>query len=453
MILKRKGITRTSAAIVLSASLALAGCSGGKTPDQASNSPDQASISPAKAKDTTPVTLSLYQIGAGLSDEQFDLFFVKTLKAKMPHITLNLVRVGTGTNPQDLITAGTFPDIIFTANPRFREFQNLQVVQGLDSMIKNNNTNLKIFDPLAIETIRNYSSSGELIALPFAQNLAALFYNKDIFDKFGVPYPKDGMDWQETMELARKVSRIEGGTQYRGLEVIDARQLGSPLSLPWVNPTTLTSAVNSEGWKRVFQLVRDMNSIPNNEMSADNYGQIYDNFIKHRNVAMLPVWVNGVSTFLEEAHAKGGGFNWDIVTLPNFKEAVGTGRGFDFHSLMISNKSKHKEQAFNVIELLTSEAVQFIVTGTGRLAAVNTPELQKNYAADLASFKGKNIASIFKNRPAKLNPPTDFDAIVSANLDAATKRVVTTKDDINTVLRELEEQTNKQIAEEKTKLK
>ncbi|MDF2725860.1 MAG: transporter substrate-binding protein, partial [Paenibacillus sp.] len=252
---------------------------------------------------------------------------------------------------------------------------------------------------------------------------------------------------------ARKVSRVDGGKQFRGLEVTDARHIGSALSLKWVNPSTMTAAINSEEWKRVFQLIRDTNNIPNNNVPEGEFGKGDDMFIKSQTVAMLPGWASGTSIKLEDAFNKGKVFNWDLVSLPNFKDALGTGREYDIQALLLSDTSKNKDQAFDVIQFLTSEYVQSIVTAKGKISAINTPEMQKKYANDLNSFKGKHISSIFMSKSAKLNPPTDFDAIVISNLGAITKRLVTTNDDINTAMREQEELANKQIEDEKRLLK
>ncbi|RKN84905.1 ABC transporter substrate-binding protein [Paenibacillus ginsengarvi] len=450
MDMKKKGFYRASAAVVLSLSLALTAC--GKDGGTGTKPEDNGAKPAGTEKNTAPVSLTMYQTGSSLSDEQFDIF-VKALAEKMPYVTLKMVRDGTGTKPQDLIAAGTFPDIIYTANPKFRELQNLKLIQNLDSFVKSKNVDLSIFDPQAIDTIRSYDAGKQLVAIPFSQNIGALFYNKDILDKFGLPYPKDGMDWEQTLELARKIARVDGGKQFRGLEVTDARHLGSALSLPWVNPANMTASINTDGWKRVFQLIRDTNNIPNNNVPAEEYGKGDDSFIKFQSVAMLPGWASGTSIKLEDAFKKGTVFNWDIVSLPNFKDSLGTGREYDIQALMLSDTSKHKDQAFDVIQFLTSEYVQSIVTAKGKISAINTPEMQKKYASDLGSFKGKNIAGIFKTKSAKLNPPTEFDAIVISSLGAITKRLVITNDDINTVMREQEEIANKQIEEEKVLLK
>jgi multiple sugar transport system substrate-binding protein len=77
--------------------------------------------------------------------------------------------------------------------------------------------------------------------------------------------------------------------------------------------------------------------------------------------------------------------------------------------------------------------------------------MEKTYAANLESFKGKNISGIFKNKSAKLNTPTDYDQLVAKFMTEATSRVGLNNEDINTVLREIEEKVNAAISAEKTK--
>jgi ABC-type glycerol-3-phosphate transport system substrate-binding protein len=53
-----------------------------------------------------------------------------------------------------------------------------------------------------LQDYRNYSE-GKLYALPRKANAYYLYYNKDIFDRFNVPYPsKDKvLTWDEAFEL------------------------------------------------------------------------------------------------------------------------------------------------------------------------------------------------------------------------------------------------------------
>jgi multiple sugar transport system substrate-binding protein len=351
-----------------------------------------------------------------------------------------------------LVAAGTFPDIIFAAVPVFKDLNKLNILADLNDLVKSHQVDLSRFDSAAVDTIKLYGDNGKLYALPFARAFGALFYNKDIFDKFGVAYPKDGMDWEQAAELARKVARIDNNTQYRGLEPTDGmRKLGAGLSLQFIDPKTEQATLNNDGWKRVLKQLQDIYNISNNRPPKEEFGKARANFVQRKNVAMITDWANGISGELEKVHLQGQDFNWDLVGLPNFKEKVGIGFNADVQCLLLSATTKHREQAFAVIDYLTSEEPQTSINKAGRPAAMNSPEMEKTYAANLESFKGKHISGIFMYKSAKLNPPTEYDQLVAKFMTEATSRVGLNNEDINTVLRETEEKVNAAISAEKTK--
>ncbi|NOU90117.1 extracellular solute-binding protein [Paenibacillus sp. LMG 31460] len=64
-----------------------------------------------------------------------------------------------------------------------------------------------------------------------------LYYNKDIFDKFGISYPRNGMTWDEVYDLAKKLNRTEDGISYRGFGMAAGAMFTvNPLSLQPVEP-------------------------------------------------------------------------------------------------------------------------------------------------------------------------------------------------------------------------
>ena len=46
----------------------------------------------------------------------------------------------------------------------------------------------------------------QLYGLPFRNDYYVLYYNKTLFDKAGVEYPKHDMTWDEYRELAKKMT-------------------------------------------------------------------------------------------------------------------------------------------------------------------------------------------------------------------------------------------------------
>lgn len=222
---------------------ALAGCNQGTgTKD------DKGSIQTKVTNE--PITLTLYQ-HAAISNEEIDKFIVQPVQKKYPNISFNIVRKGTGTNPEELVAAGIVPDLIYTTDANTPLWRELDVPEDLNNLIKSNNFDLNRFDANAIDAVKVYSGGkGAMYALPVAQNIAALLYNKDIFDKFAVPYPKDGMNWDEIIQLARKVTKTENGIRYIGLSPDTVSRLGYGLSLPYVNPATNKATINNDNWKK-----------------------------------------------------------------------------------------------------------------------------------------------------------------------------------------------------------
>jgi multiple sugar transport system substrate-binding protein len=92
----------------------------------------------------------------------------------------------------------------------------MDLYTDLTPFIKKFNFDMNRFDPQVLATIRTYSDQGGFEFLPESMTTLVLMYNKDIFDHFGVAFPKDRMTWEQTKELAAKVSRSEGGKDYFG---------------------------------------------------------------------------------------------------------------------------------------------------------------------------------------------------------------------------------------------
>ncbi len=66
---------------------------------------------------------------------------------------------------------------------------------------------------------KSLSLDGVVYGLPFRTDNNMIFYNKDLFDKAGVQYPKDGMTMEEYRELAKKMTSGEGAEKVYGSHV------------------------------------------------------------------------------------------------------------------------------------------------------------------------------------------------------------------------------------------
>jgi multiple sugar transport system substrate-binding protein len=395
-----------------------------------------------------PITLKFY-MHVLLPDEDYKFLIEAPVKKKFPNITLDLIKK-TGSvegDIQNLLASGTTPDLTYTSSLHLHYFKDFKVPADLEPMVKQYKTDLNRFEPRAIEAIRSYGDKGQLYALPFALNHSALYYNKDIFDKFAVPYPKDGMTWKEVIELAKRVARTADGVQYKGIDPLSITTIASPLSLPMVDAKTGKAALESDGWKRGLELLQQITKIPGNEKIG---GIGTAQFEKEKILAMLAHPLGRIPE-LQANFEKGDKLNWDMASFPVYEGHPGTSMQLDAHVMLVSETSKHKNEAFQILSLLTADDAQLASTKAGRLSSLKDAKFKQAYGENLSVLKGKNVQGIFKNTPAPFARPSEFDSAVTKILNKAAADVMAGKSDVNTALRLANEAANQAIAAEKTK--
>lgn len=425
---------RKSAAACTGIALFVTACSGGG----GSGSNPQAQ---PEEKPPEPVQLVMLQDVAALTDDEFASFIAAPVRAKYPHITVTMVRNTKGNDGlSNLISSGEFPDFIFTTYPQIKVNKELGTAQDLNEWIQKYKVDLGKFDPAALQTSKIYGGSDHLFALPFSLNFLALFYNKDLFDKFGVSYPKEGMTWDEVIQLSRSFGRTMENVQYRGLGAIPgASDLSTQLSLPYINPTTGKAEITTDGWKRIMQLLKSVNEVPGNQ------GAVLDHFLKDQTLAMVASY-DARFAALEKLHGTPSQFNWDVTQFPSHPDWPNTSLASSGHFLLVSSLSKHKEDAFRAIEVLIGEEVQKLITENGRFTSLKDDTIKGLFGKNMKSMAGKNIKAVFKSAFATPFVPTTHDALVRPQLTEAVKKVTGGQTDINTALREAEEAANKDIA-------
>lgn len=396
---------------------------------------------------TEPVTLKLAVVSTALSDESVQKYFVQEVQKKYPHITLE--KVDSSQTIENLVASGDIPDIIYSSLPGIPKLQLLNVMEDLSPYIKKYNTDLSRFDPVLMDALKQFGSNEQIIALPYKMNIPALFYNKDIFDRFGVSYPKDGMTWDEIFGLARTLTRQDGGTQYLGISTGGADRMAMGLNLPYVDTATNKAKLQTDEWKQVLNMFTS-------EMSLSGYvvdGKLPDlwaMFNKEKRVAMGAFWGPDAIGGFSEMERNGEGFSWDMVTVPTFKKGEGYAWQVDAHTLIITSTSKHKEQAYQVLSVMTSDAVQNLLNKNGVLTSLQkTPELIKDYGSEIPSFNGKNVNALFALKPA-VKEFTQFDDKGRGLINAAANDVLIKGIDVNTALKSAEEQLDQYILQQQT---
>lgn len=394
-----------------------------------------------------PVTLKLFSHSAGINTEQdVNDLFIKPVQAKYPNITVELIKA-TDVALDQLIPTGQIPDLIATSNYHMITPLEMGLGSDLRDFIKNHNIDLSKFEPQTINVINNYGKNGEFYGVPFSLNYGMVVYNQDIFDKFAVHYPTDNMTWNEMIDLARLVTKMDDGVQYVGIDPGPALALSRAYSAPLLDEKQEKAVLTNTAFQTIFSQAKRIFDIPGIVSPEARYSYGVGFFLKDKRLALYPYWLSAYTTQLTTSEQLGSTFNWDIVTYPTYEGRPGIGREVDFHLLMVPETSKNKEHAYRVIEVLASEEAQKQMNKGARFTALKDFELRKQFASDMKVYEGKNIEGIFKVSPAPLPPSSRYDVKIYGFLNEAMKSMIVDQADINTVLRIAEEQANQYIKE------
>ncbi|CAG7632327.1 ABC transporter substrate-binding protein [Paenibacillus allorhizosphaerae] len=355
----------------------------------------------------------------------------------------------TGTTLDKLIAAGEVPDVILTSNYYLYDLLQLGLGSDLNDFVKQEKIDLGKFEPETINVMKSFGTKGELYGIPYAMNYGLMLYNKDIFNKFAVSFPKDGMTWNQVIELARKVTRLDQGTQYIGIDLQNPSILVRAYGLGVVDDKQEKAVFTTDPFKKIFNLFEQNYSIPGSIEPKKKYTFGIDYFLKDQKIAMFPFWLAATTARLPQLNESGKNFNWDVVSYPSFEDKPGVGREVDFHLAMVTPGSKNKKAAYAVLKTLISDEAQQAMNKGTRLTALKDPAMKKDVAVDTKLYDGKNLQGIFTVKPAPLAKATKYDVKLYSFLNEGAKNMAYDQKDINTVLREAEENGNKYIQEMK----
>lgn len=426
--------------VMLTLFLGLLGCSDSSTvnsnePGSSTVADEEQTVEADVLEDAEPVTLRMHQTGSYMFEEDFRLLIEEPLKERYPHITVE--NVTGGGDLEALYTKSEIVDFVLNWDGVLSRYTHLNAYVDLEPMAKKYNLDLGRFDQGALNAIKSVSEEGELYALPYAVNFNALYYNQDIFDEFGVGYPPDGMTWEETIDLARQVTREVDGVQYYGLYHEGLPRITFPLSLNIVDVQTEEVMVNYEDYKRAFEIGAEIFSIPGNEYKGGGWNR----FFADKDVAMM----TSVNLFSRLQDV--GDIRWDIAQFPSYEHLPNVSGMYDLHIIIPTSTSEHPDAQMQVLEVLFSDEVQTtMVTQTARVSALKDPKYQELFARDYPGVEDKNVSSIFKSSPAPA-PGYSVHYGQAANiLNAEFQSYVLGEKDVNTALREAKEQIEQHIA-------
>jgi multiple sugar transport system substrate-binding protein len=301
-----------------------------------------------------------------------------------PDIDVQLVEAS---DREDLIArlsssiAGGAPPDLFLMNYRFYgQYASRDVLEPLGPYVDDSSKfEEDDFYPQALDAFR---WKDELMCLPQNISSLVLYFNRDLFKRFKVPPPRDGMLWNELVIKAQHLTRDKNGQQVKGADP-DMPQAGTaqpavyglgvePVIIrlaPFVwsnggeivdddeNPTrfTLDTPQAQEAISQLFGLRTNFGVVPNDEeVEAEDDESRFAN----GRLAMFLDSRRAVPMFREAAK-----FDWDVVSLPFYDKPASI-----LHSdaYCMAKGAKAKDAAWRFVEYAVGPEGAPVIAKTGR---------------------------------------------------------------------------------------
>ncbi|MDF2718691.1 MAG: extracellular solute-binding protein family 1 [Paenibacillus sp.] len=427
------------------------GCSSGKSGGNENGQHDDTGKNKPVETPSEPVELTLHGTMSGFTEDFMKTHFGTYIGKKFPNVKLKflptMVVEGAPRNTTTYLAAGQKFDLMNApsgSTPGSVLENGLQL--DLTPYVKKYNFDLNRIEPSALEIQKRFANGG-VYGIPFTTNTLVLFYNKDLFSKFGVPLPTSGTTWDELNEAVKKLSRTEAGVAYRGLTATYWHMfLLNQRSVPGQDAKTYKALYTNDAYKKEMEFITGLFKIPGNGWSTNpSIAQMVDSFVKGTSamyVGLDNTWQ--LYKFPKE-------LNWDMIRLPERKEAPGTGPQTYPNYMYVTNMSANKDIAFQVIASLASEEFQTYYARQGYLPILkDNSNLLKQFGADVPELTGKNKDIMWP----KLAAPTEVTKFQSVDLKYEQQifaDIVTGKKDINTALRDAAEAHDKEVAAQLSK--
>ncbi|NOU96818.1 extracellular solute-binding protein [Paenibacillus sp. LMG 31456] len=381
-------------------------------------------------------------------EEVFEKQIGQFVRKKFPDITIKHVHWDNpGRQYQDLIAAGTIPDIIID-NTRMnvqRWIIDNDLQYDMRDLIKKYNFDTSRLNPAHMAQMSNMTKEGKIYGLPYNNNDFVLFYNKDIFDKFGVEYPKDGMTYDEAYEKAKKLTRVEGEITYKGFSQNPGHYMNyNQLSLSPLSQTEDKASMNTPEWRKVVDNLRRFYDIPANQFDT------VEIFASKGNIAMAVATVDHLVSF----HEQNKNLNFDIVAAPSFSDVPDTRYQPNLYSMYITKQSTKKDLAFQVMASLLSDEHQIELAKEGVLVPVESKEVQQAFGQNLPQMRGKNTKAIFHGKTA-MPPAARAEGVLWYDVpmqNVFAPLIFKESKDSATALRMIEEQSTKGLETKKASI-
>lgn len=273
------------------------------------------------------------------------------------------------------LEAGTAPDVFWIPGTDVARFASSGLILNLNDLASaDEDFNAGDFyeGPMGFLTTPLADQEGEVLwGLPRDVSAFAIYYNQDLFDEAGVPYPETGWTWDEFETAAAEISAL-------GEDIS-----GFGMNSWWANWGYFVNAAGSSFFNDDFTACA-LNSdatIEGLTFAQSFYQNGYA--VPWGSDAEGPFLAGQVGMFLNGRWATPGtianaDFNWNVASLPVGPSGEQTNWLF-WGAYVVNANTEHPEEAWDLVTRLTSAEIQGTIAELG----ANIPSRSSQEAIDL----------------------------------------------------------------------
>ncbi|MBK8021538.1 MAG: sugar ABC transporter substrate-binding protein [Chloroflexi bacterium] len=389
-----------------------------------------------------PVTLRL-SVWGSLNDQESYQARLDLAEAQFPNITVELLYTPDDYDQriQTMMAGGDAPDIVqlaeavhgFSSRGQLLPLDEFVTSAGLDLAARFGTNHLQ------------YQYEGSQYALPDRGGAMIVYYNTDMFDAAGVEYPAADWTWEDFLAAAQVLTLRDGDavTQYgfaaggwwpwwmsfiyqNGGAVLD--ESGMP-------------AFNTPEVAEALQFYNDLVYTHGVAPSPEDYANLGTNspdpLFAQGKVAMIMTGFWNIASLRDVPD-----LNWDIAPVWGNEErgTVAFGSG-----LAISSASAHPQEAFQIIDFLTSDAAQTVIVERGQDAPANVAVLNSALFLSGETFANRDIymETFAESADAIIALPlipqwNEMQSLMSATLDEYFLNAIDTQTAVDQIQADLE---------------
>lgn len=378
--MKKRRLTALSLAVVTAAA-SLAGCGGGSKPAETTAAADKAAETTAAAGGETTtaaaeasgekvkLTVSVWD---NASSPQFQAM-ADAFMEKNPNVEVELIdtQADEYNNKITVMLAGgdTDPDVIMVkdADTQVSMKEKNQLLDLTDYIAKDG-VDLSLYNGAA----EQLQMDGKQYTLPFRRDWYVLFYNKDLFDKAGVEYPKDDMTWDEYEALAKQMTSGEGSAKVYGTHNHTWMALVANWALQDGKNTLLSEDYSflKPYYEQAIRMQDEgvLQSYANLKTGSIHYISVFE----QQQCAMVPMGSWFIATLIKDKKDGKFDFNWGVTKIPHPQGVEAGSTVGSVTPIAINAKTDVPDTAWDFVKFATSEEGAEILADNSVFPAISS---------------------------------------------------------------------------------